>query len=333
VTTTAPDADEAARIDRVLAYYPVRAPWSTERLSTGGENETFRVADASGVPFVLRGHRRNRQPERVAFQLRFQEHLRRAGIPTAAVIASDSGAQYVIESQLPWALFTYVPGAELDYGRAAHVEEAGRWLARFHLFAETFVEPPVLAGADPPLQEWWDRWEENLSGLRALLTAAEAEPELAYLRDWWQRFRVAWPDAAAGSVAGWLHGDYHGRNIVYAGDRLCGLFDFDSVSRGPLAFDAAHGVFFFGRAARGTLRVREDAAKRFLAAYEHVRPMTDDERAALPWMVVLDWTPQPGSYTRLRQEGADLLGTLRHDVTRLQAMEAEPRRVGTVWSR
>lgn len=193
---------------QVLAAYPLRAPRVLGLLAASNRNENYLVADAVGDRYVLRRYRRNPDGRRVEFQVCFQQHLYRQGFPTSRVIETMTGEWCVSLSGTWWVLFTHVEGTEYDSGCVAQVAKAGRWLAQFHLIAETFPGEEVVADFDPPIREWWENWDTNLQGLRDLLAGAPLQDELAYLEDWWRRFTHQWPPARLNALpAGWVHGD------------------------------------------------------------------------------------------------------------------------------
>jgi Ser/Thr protein kinase RdoA (MazF antagonist) len=141
---------------------------------------------------------------------------------------------------------------EDEGGRREQVLEAAWRLAQFHAIAETFPGEAVLLDYQPPIRDWWVSAEDNLQALEVMFAGVAVQDELAYLRDWWRWVLAEWPLARLDALpVGWVYGDYHGRNMVFMGDGLRGLFDLDDLERGPLVVDVARGVHMFGREARG----------------------------------------------------------------------------------
>lgn len=323
---------EEELLAQVLAAYPLAAPRVLGPLEGGNRNPNYSVVDAAGARYVARRYRRNPDPRRLAFQIEFQRHLHREGYPTSIVVETTAGEGFVERSGSWWALFGFLEGAAYDFTRLAQVEEAGRRLAAFHAMAERFPGAEVVADFDPPIREWWRSWEPNLAALRGQLAGTGVEEELSWLDGWWRRFSRAWPAPRLDALPhGWVHGDYHGRNMVFVGDEMRGLFDFDPVNRGALTFDVAFGAYMFGRRARDTTAIRAPVARVFVAAYASVRPLTAEERAVLPWMLRLYWTPHPRFYAHMRGHGEDVTARLHRDVGRMQAVEEELGRLPGLW--
>jgi Ser/Thr protein kinase RdoA (MazF antagonist) len=312
----------------VLAAYSLRGARVLGLLEASNRNDNILVVDTTGARYVLRRFRRNPDARRVEFQVRFQQHLLRSGFPTAEVVETRSGTCCVLADEgFPWVLFTHVEGSEYNFGRIGQVAEAARRLAQFHAVAETFPGASVVVAYDPPLREWWVSCDENLRALAELYAGSAVEEELTYVQDWWRRVLLEWPLARVDALpVGWVHGDYHGRNIVFVQDEMRGLFDFDPVNRGPLVFDVAYGTYMFGREARGSTRVRDAVARVFLDTYARERPLTIEERAAFPMMVALSWLLHPRFYAHLQQDGVDLITRLRRDVSMMIAVEGEMQR-------
>ena len=88
------------------------------------------------------------------------------------------------------------------------------------------------------------RCDENLRELAVLFAGGTVEEELTYVRDWWRQVLAAWPLARVDALpVGWVHHDYHGRNMMFVHDEMQGLLDFDAVEQCPLVCDVAYGIY------------------------------------------------------------------------------------------
>jgi Ser/Thr protein kinase RdoA (MazF antagonist) len=315
----------------ILAAYPFGRLAVVGAFDASFRNENWLVEDERGRRYVLRRNLQHAHVQRIAFQVRFQQHLRQHGFPTAAVVETRSGDPFVLDNEgVAWVLCTYIEGHEYDFGRIGQVAEAARRLAQFHAIAETFPGEAVMLEYQPPIRDWWMSAEENLQALEEMFAGVAVQDELTYLREWWRWVLAEWPLARLDVLpVGWAYGDYHGRNMVFVGDELRGLFDFDELERGPLVFDVARGVHMFGREARGSLRIRPEVARLFIAAYARDRALSREERAALPVMVAM-YFPPDARYHRYcqQQRGEDIEARLRREVGIMRALRAEMARIG-----
>jgi homoserine kinase type II len=222
-----------------------------------------------------------------------------------------------------------VEGNEYDFARGAQAVEAGRTLARFHLASEPFEHDGPGPQYKAPLLDCWVDPMRDVDALADLLEG-RAQDKVMALREWWRTTVREWPhDRISGLPSGWVRGDFHGRNIVYRGDRIAGVFDFDDVDRGPYAFDLAVGMFRFGRAGRGMLVMRPPFVRAFLDGYESLRPITSEERAALPVLLAMRYPPHPQHYAYWRDErGEDIEERFATEVDAIRSRHAQVLRFG-----
>ena len=80
----------------------------------------------------------------------------------------------------------------------------------------------------------------------------------------------------------------------------------------------------------GSRRIRSDAARLFLDEYDRQRPLSREERAALPMMVVLAWVPSPAYHAYLQRDGEDTAAFFRHYVSVMRDLQGEAESLGSV---
>ena len=315
-------------IRAALRQYPLAGPRVIAPIEASYRNDNFLVEDGAGDRYVLRRYRRNPDECRIRFQLAFQRELRRRGFPTSDIVESDGAGDFVTTDSGLWVLFTYVEGSEFDYDSLGQVAEAGRRLAQFHLLTADIDLEDVPLDVNPDARRWWTHGEEQLAALDALCDGLGVDEHLAVLRAWREELVAAVPLATFDALpAGWVHADYHGRNMVFVGDELRGLFDFDPLYRGRYLEDVAMATVRFARQSRRVLRLRPDAARLFLDAYERVRPLTPEERASLVAFGPLGWMEKASYYEMLRRDGEDWLGHLRLTAGVMRTVGEELRRL------
>ena len=312
----------------VLGCYPIAEPYVLDEFESGKRNDSFLVQDGAGSRFILRRYRRNPDQARIVFQLRFQQALRGIGYPTAEVIESAGGQLLVTEEGSPWVLFEHIVGNQLDFDRMGQIEEAGRRLAEFHARTEAVHLEAVEIDINRSPRRWWTHGDQDLGEIETLFRELDTGDELAYLRAWHDRLLREWPLARLDTLAtGWVHGDYHGRNVLFVGDKMTGLFDFDVLGRRIFGADLAKGLFTFGRQSRLSRHIRPDAARRFLVEYARIRPLPPDEVYALPMLSALIWAPHAPYYPMIRRDGEDPVLYFRHHVENMRELSAEMERL------
>jgi homoserine kinase type II len=312
----------------VLARYALASPRVLGPFESSKRNDNFLVEDEGGSRYILRRYRRNPSEPRILFQLRFQRELHRLGFPTSRVIEDNTGQLLVHNDAGAWVLCTFIDGAEYDFERPAQAEEAGRRLAGFHNASDGIDLEEVFVEHNPDVRRWWTHGPHEIARLDDLFAGSGADAEIDYLRAWQRRLVDEWPLERLDLLPkGWLHGDYHGRNMVFEGDEMRALFDFDVVYRGFRVEDIGLGLFMFSREGRGSTAIRHDFALRFLQGYESLRPLEDVEREALPMMAVLTWAPAAPYHEMLYREGEDSAVYFRRFVQLMRDIDDEMTRL------
>jgi homoserine kinase type II len=303
-------------------------------------NENWLVQDEAGARYVLRRISQHANVERIGFQNRLVEHLRHHGFPTPEVLKTRAGSAFFSdEAGVIWMVLRYVEGTEYDFSNLRQIAEAGQQLARLHEICHSFVEACPEVPYLVPIRHHWAHAEENQDELEVMFNRRGVDEDLEFIRDWWQTILSEWPLERLDALPqGWLHGDYHGKNLVFGGEELAGLFDFDDVQPGPLIFDVATGAYKFGRSGKGSASTKRPSAEEttlrpdfmrcFLDAYARVRPLSDEERAALPAMIMTSYAPSARYYRFYRDHlRKDPIHRMRREVATLRALSDELARV------
>jgi homoserine kinase type II len=282
-------------------------------------NDNLLVASGNGEQFVLRRYRRNRDLPRIEFQLRFQQWLFEQGFPTPRVVLAGDGQSLVVTDAGPFGVCTYIEGDYYDYDRPAHRAEAGRRLAEFHMLTASFPEPMGEYELKQPIREWWSDPERELAELVSVF-GADLHEELPLIREWIRGLHGGLSLEEFDALpAGWIHNDYHGRNVLFQEDRIAALLDYDKVQIAPYAVEIASAVFTFGRVFRGSEDVRVDFAREFLAGYESRRQLGEREREVFLTFMGMAQPPFGRIYGMVARDGQDALAALRANVASQRA--------------
>jgi len=135
--------------EQALARWPLRRATLAGLLPGSARNLNFLVRDADESQYVLRCCRRNPGRDRIGFQLGFQDHLRRRGIPTAEVVCTAAGDRCVASGAAWWTLSRFVEGSAYRYDSPAQLRSAARCLRDLHAAAADFAAPPVTDDTIP----------------------------------------------------------------------------------------------------------------------------------------------------------------------------------------
>ncbi len=236
-------------------------PVAIEGLVAGSVNSNFRVQAADGGCFFLRVFE-EQGAEGAHAELTLLRRLHARAVPVSLPLFDPPRSHRGKPAQaFPWVRGDH----RCQRGvQPADVEAVGRALAAVHLAGSDAVRPSRF---DP-------------EGLRARLDAIAGadDPALASLASPLGRKLDEILAARSGSAPrGLVHGDLFRDNVLFEGDRLVALLDFESAADGVLAFDLAVTwlAWCFGDSFDAGL------SRALVRGYEAVRPLTGDDRVAL----------------------------------------------------
>lgn len=93
-----------------------------------------------------------------------------------------------------------------------------------------------------------------------------------------------------------IHGDYYAGNLLFAGDRIVGVVDYDKVSWQPRVAELAEALVYFASPRPGDLKylvypgvLEWEPFVRFLRGYTRVIALTTEEIQALPDTICCIW--------------------------------------------
>lgn len=153
----------------------------------------------------------------ITYELRFSDLLADAGWPVPPLLRSP-----VSWNGRWWALFGLLPG--LHRSGPGDDRRRGRLLAEFHETTSTFPAVPRVGWR--PVQE--EVCDPELGG--ALRFVEQHFPQQGRILLWHREIAMARfakvTDTAPTTV---IHGDFNSRNLLFVGDQLSGVLDFESA--------------------------------------------------------------------------------------------------------
>lgn len=269
VYTEVPDGELAA----FIAAYDIGDVVSCKGIAEGVENSNY-ILHTTGGSYILTLYEKRVHKEDLPFFLGLMEHLAEKGLNCPTPIKARDGVALRELCGRPAALISFLEGMWPRRPTEKHCQQVGVALADLH-----------LKGADFPMQrpnnlsvEGWrllvastkDRADEVKPGLGQVITA-----ELDHLaRNW-----------PTGLARGVIHADLFPDNVFFIGERLSGLIDFYFACTDFLAYDLAIclNAWCFEAASGGRAgEFNVTKARLMIEGYRRLRPLSDDELAALP---------------------------------------------------
>ena len=272
------------------------------------------VATGSGRVFIKRHHRAVRDREGLLEEHRFLNHLREHGAQVPRVFVASSGETAIECGEWIFEVHEALAGVDIyeealswtPFRSTTHARSAGEALARLHLASQEFDAPlrktePLVAGftifASDDAGAAMERYLAARPALAEDAVAREGCKEaLELLAPFHARLRPLLP--ALKPL--WTHNDPHASNFLWsdASDkaRAVGVIDFGLADRTNAAHDLAQAIErnivewldLIEDPTRGeNVRVHVDHLEAMLDGYESVRPLNDEESAALAPMTAL----------------------------------------------
>jgi homoserine kinase type II len=305
-------SDEALRA--FLSDYELGELLAFRGIAEGVENSNYALRTGAG-DFILTLYEKRVDPAELPWFLGLMEHLAAHGLACPLPVKGRDGAALRELAGRPAAICTFLPGVWPRRVRPEHLGPLGTALAELHAAGAGFAAERTNAlgpkGWRPLLEGCRARGDEVRPGLIDELDARLAE----ILRDW-----------PAALPRGHIHADLFPDNVFFLEDgpgrspRLSGLIDFYFACTDFLAYDLA--VCLNAWCFESDLSFNVTKSRAMLAAYEARRPLTDEERAALPVLCrgaairflltrLFDWTHTPAGALVTRKDPLEYLRRLR----------------------
>ncbi|WP_298288426.1 homoserine kinase [Novosphingobium sp.] len=227
--------------------------------------------DGRGARFILTMYEFRIELEDLPYFLSLLDHLAAKGCPVPRTIHDRDGALFRRRGEKALALIEFLPGVSVSEPTVAQARAVGAALAQMHGAAADFSGRRANGMG---LGEWQRLFDAcGADGLAAI------DPALAGLvGEHLPRVAAGWPEGLPRSV---IHADLFPDNVLMLGDKVGGLIDFYFACNDLMAYDVAvtHAAWCFDATGRN---FNADISQALLAGYEAVRPLSADERAALP---------------------------------------------------
>jgi len=283
-----------AELESFLAGYDIGEALAFKGIAEGVENSNFLLETEAGR-FLLTIYERRVRRDDLPFFLGFMQHLAAHGFPSATPVPDRQGRILGELRGKPAAIVTFLNGLSVRRPSADHCRSAGEGMAWLHLAGAGFA-----GRRDNDLGQ--GAWAGLFAGLR---DAADAlKPGLAAVIDGdLARVAADWP---ASLPEGLVHADYFPDNVFFHHGDFAAAIDFYFAAWDCFAYDIAIALNAWCFEPDGSFNVT--AARAFVAGYERRRPLSAEEKAALP--VLAHGAALRFFLTRLADWGATPAGAL-----------------------
>ena len=264
VYTEVGDAD----LEEFLQHYDLGAVLSFKGIAEGVENSNFLLRTEAGS-YILTLYEKRVAEADLPFFLGLMEHLAERGIRCPLPVKARDGEALRRVAGRPAAIISFLEGMWVRRPQTQHCAAIGHALAEMHEAGEGFSmrRANALSCGDwrPLFEQSRARADTVEPGLEAFVAA-----ELAFLE-------AEWP---TGLPEGVIHADLFPDNVFFLKGALSGLIDFYFACNDLFAYDLAICLNAWCFEADGSFNVTKGRA--LMRAYEAVRALSAEERAALP---------------------------------------------------
>jgi hydroxylysine kinase len=256
-------------------------------------DETFRIEDAGGTPFVIKLARAGEAEEAVSFQAGLLLQVQRAApdLPVPRLLPAANGAHYLMPQAGPLEgriirVTSFLPGQPLRAVRSSRRlrEQIGRNLA---------ILGRALRGYDHPAAHRHLVWNiQRMAGLRPMVDAVDPSDRRKILLGQIDRFENSTAPVLSRLRAQVVHNDFNSDNILVAPDgvsecvsdcvSVSGILDFGDAIYTPLVNDVAVMAAYQLSDDQDPTATAIDA----IAGYHAVTELSAGELALLPRLII-----------------------------------------------
>ncbi|MEZ5742681.1 MAG: homoserine kinase [Sphingomonadaceae bacterium] len=265
----------AEALAQIVAEFAVGTLVSAKGIAEGVSNSNWLIEtqqDSGDTKrFILTMYEDRTDLDDLPFFLGLLDHLAGKGCPVPRTIHDRQDRAFRLHEGKALALIEFLPGVSVSEPTPAQARAVGEALASIHLEARDFGQERANGMG---LAAWKD-----LLGACGDEGLASIEPGIAQLvHDELDFLEANWPTALPRSV---IHADLFPDNVLMLGDEVSGLIDFYFACTDLTAFDVAvtHAAWCFSN---DGLRFDKALSDALLEGYESRRPLSGEERAALP---------------------------------------------------
>ena len=273
---------------RVVGQYALGELTHACRSESGFVNENWGLETAQGRYFLKCRHPDLRASGIIHAQHALVEHLRRASFPAPAIMRTTSNQTLFILDGDYVEVQEYIEHTPYEHGRENHLDAAARMLARYHRCVRDFA-PDALTGRgelySPAIVT--ARLADLIKAWRITETSALAGLAVrigTHVADLKRRF------AGHGELPQLvIHGDYYADNLLFDGDRIVGVVDYDKARWQPRVAELAEALIYFASPRPVYLNhlvypgvLRWAPLTRFLRRYASGLSLEESEVLALP---------------------------------------------------
>jgi len=257
---------DKGQLEAFLQNYQIGELVDFQGIVAGITNTNYFLQSSTGE-FVLTLYE-NHSAETLDYILGLQYHLASNSVACALPVLDNNARLYSSLNSRPAAIIHRLPGLVCKNPTLENCALIGAELARFHLAGRGYT----LSRSNPCGFNWClsisDKLENYLSDFDRQLLLEELQ------------FYQSYP--MSDLPIGTLHADLFHDNVLFDGNSLSGIIDFDYACNDVLIYDLCVTINDWCIEADGG--INQNRMLTLMQAYQQLRPILEHEQAALPMM-------------------------------------------------
>ncbi len=290
-------ADELAI---VLSHFDIGPIDAIQEYPRGSRRAPKLLIRARGKVYLLKRRARGKDdPFKVAFCHSIQLHLAAKQFPLPHLIGTRDDNNSMLQwKDTIYELFEFIKGTGYD-GSLEATQDSGKTLGLFHKLLEDFdseYEPPRGSyHASRTVRASIDQMPDALAKVRARTEqdARQIEELVSFARD---AYNEAAEKVEQAGMHDWpsqiIHSDWHPGNMLFRGQRVVAVIDYDAARQQPRVIDSANGALQFSIIGGGDDPTQwpdyldMSRFKRLLIGYDSVSQLAQSELDVIPWLMI-----------------------------------------------
>lgn len=253
----------------ILLQYHLGDYSRSERIQQGTVQTNYFLQTTKGK-FVLRYYE-NRSRKSVLFESDLLEYLARFQYPCPSQIKNRQGSAVSAYNDKPYVIFAWVEGHSIEKPTARQCRQLIRKAAELQQITRQFRSPYT---------SYRMNYNPDLCLTLAQEQAAGLDSENARAKLAWLEHELIALELPPSVPKGICHCDFHFSNVLFKGDELAALLDFDDANYTYLQFDLV-GLMEYGAWPHPLDFLDIAKARSIVREYEKYRPLSEIERIHL----------------------------------------------------
>jgi Ser/Thr protein kinase RdoA (MazF antagonist) len=263
-----------------------------DRTPKGHANISYFVTTSSGK-YVVRCSSRRKDIASLRFELQLVDYLQRKGYPAPEFVPARGGEKYHMQDGAFYVASRFIQGSHFDWNNPKHLQEAGRGLGLYHRYVQSYPGDGYQTSLPTAATLWTNGFARRSEMERMADESLPGEERrnlaesLSCLEGQFDRVQRRIAEVSVGLKKLITQGSYGASALIFNGDSLAGVVDYDRASFDFRGVDLAYTAKSFCRvydeeSTEHKVGFDINRYRELMAAYQKVEPLSRSEIEAFP---------------------------------------------------